>query len=515
MFFQKLRKQMKWIFVVIAVTFAVGLAYLGGIDLGLGRSADTRRGPVAVVNGVKISRAQLDRQVRDQAESLRAYGQSVRYSMRPELEYYAYVILRDHYILLTEARRQKIKVTNKEFDEEYKKQVENFPSRQDFLDELERNGFASEKEFKNWLRENLMVSKLVDSVGNVKVTDAEVARAYEKITASMILIKPKAEGEAGWQLAERLAKEVATKAKSGQNFAQLAKTFSDDQATKLSGGELGEIGHEQLPPAVDDVAFRLPVGGVSDPIKGPDGYYIVRVSARKEATGPDFEKEKENLRKQLADQRRQEEQARWFASLQAQAKVEILDPVLKARDLVGIGKLDEAIAEYQKALAEQDDPYVRLQLARVYEMKKDKVQMIKELERAAAVTPEDVDIQLALGTAYKDADDKEKALAALTKAAEVAPQYDLQVHSQLSQLFSELGRKDLADQEDKKVNEIYALYTQRLEAAQKAQTEAQKANEPAQNTAGESGTGDRTPAGSASGQAGGAAAGQDGAGAKR
>lgn len=469
MLFNRLRKQMKWIFVVIAAAFALGMVIIGA-DGGFGFGGITSgRSAVAVVNGTKITAADLQRAFSEQYLMARLYYQEIPNSMRPELEYYAYLTLRDYNLLLQEARCQKIKVSDKELDEEFKKSRERYPSQEEFLTALQDQGFRGEKDYKEQLRENLMVQKLLDSVGaDIEVSDADVARSYEKITASLILIKPKDEGEAAWTVAERLANDVVAKARSGQDFATLAKTYSDD-SSKLSGGELGEIGHDQLPQAVDEAAFKLSAGQVSDAIKGPDGYYIVKVTARKDASGEDFEKQKEDLRQQLTEQRRQEEQAKWFANLQAQAKIEIKDPVLKARDLVSIGKLDEAIAEYNRALGERDDPYVRMYLARVYEMKKDKVQMIAELERSSQGAPNDYDIQLALGLAYKDADQKEKALAALKKVQELAPQDDLSIHSQLASLFQELGEEELAKQEEQRVNEIWELYQKQQEEAQNSQ----------------------------------------------
>ncbi|MBE3577077.1 MAG: peptidylprolyl isomerase [Limnochordales bacterium] len=472
MLFNRLRKQMKWIFAVIAGALALGMA-IGGAYWHWG-GAGANRGPIAVVNGMEITATDLAAAFADQYRYAQLFYQRIPPSMRPELEYYAYLTLRDFDLLLHEARRQKIKVSDKEVDEAFKKERERYASREEFLAAIQEQGIRNEKEFRERLRESLMVQKLWESIGSdIKISDEEVARAYEKITASLIMIKPKGEGEAAWKVAERLANDVVAKARSGQSFATLAKTYSDDPS-KLNGGDLGEIGHGQLPDQVDEVAFKLAVGQISDAIKGPDGYYIVKVTARKSASGPDFEKQKETLRQQLLEQKQQEARASWFANLQSQAKIEIKDPVIKARDLVSLGKLDEAIAEYNRALGEQDDPYVRLQLARVYEMKNDTAQMIAELERAAQAAPEDYDIQLALAVAYKENKQNEKALATLKKVQQLAPEYDLNIHSQLASHFRELGEEELAKQEEKRVEEIWALYQKQQEEAQKAAEEAEQ-----------------------------------------
>lgn len=67
----------------------------------------------------------------------------------------------------------------------------------------------------------------------------------------------------------------------GANFADIAKTQSDDEATKLGGGDSGTINTDS-----DDsngliaTAKGLTPGQISEPIKGADGYYIVKLNGK-------------------------------------------------------------------------------------------------------------------------------------------------------------------------------------------------------------------------------------------
>ncbi|MBE3583320.1 MAG: tetratricopeptide repeat protein [Limnochordaceae bacterium] len=461
MFFNRLRKQMKWIISVIVVTFAVGLAYVGGAGL-IGRAS--RPTTVAIANGHKISFADLQVATKRMVDlQSMYYGVNVTPALLPEVQYQALQDLINQVILADTARKQKVTVDKKQLDQEV--------ANQEYL-MAEYNW--TKRELRRNVEDQLLAQKLLDSVkGDVKVSDADVARAYERITASQIVIKPKGQSQAGWDVALKLAQDVVKKARGGENFATLAKTYSDDEATKMGGGLLGEIGHDKLPAAVDTAAFALKPGQVTDPVKGPDGYYIIQVTKRVDASGPDFEKQKEQLRQQLADQKGQDRINQWFAQIRAAADVKILDTALAARDLVSQGRLDEAIAQYKKAIEKDpSDPYLHVQLGQVYQIQGQKNLVLSEFETAAGMAPNDAEIQYTVGSLYKDAGKKEQAIAALSKASELDPN-NFQMHLQLAQWFKDLGRDDLAKKEDATVSEILKSYQQ--------QQQAQQAQQPAQS----------------------------------
>ena len=76
---------------------------------------------------------------------------------------------------------------------------------------------------------------------------------------------------------QKKAEDVAKKAKAGGDFAALAKQYSEDDATKEKGGDLGWIVHGQTVPEFEAAAFRLPKGSTSDVIKTPYGLLVIKV----------------------------------------------------------------------------------------------------------------------------------------------------------------------------------------------------------------------------------------------
>lgn len=118
------------------------------------------------------------------------------------------------------------------------------------------------------------------------------------------------------ELARARAAAVAPTLKNASNFAAAAKAAGRTVRTSdalARGGAIPEVGPS---PAVDAVAFALPVGAVSDPIATPNGAVIVRVVNRTSVPPADLAANREATRRELASQRR----AQFFTSYMAKAK---------------------------------------------------------------------------------------------------------------------------------------------------------------------------------------------------
>ena len=74
------------------------------------------------------------------------------------------------------------------------------------------------------------------------------------------------------------ATEVENKLKNGGNFTTLAAEYSTDNTTKENGGEVGWFPQGILISELDQAAFSLPIGNVSEPIVTTNGYYIIKVT---------------------------------------------------------------------------------------------------------------------------------------------------------------------------------------------------------------------------------------------
>ena len=118
----------------------------------------------------------------------------------------------------------------------------------------------------------------------------------ERREASHILIPFGKDPKAALAQAEKILKL----ARSGQNFAALAKKYSQDPGSARNGGNLGWIGRQGFVKPFTDALFAIPkVGDVVGPVKSPYGYHIIRLDAIQPGHTQSFAEVKAQLTTQL------------------------------------------------------------------------------------------------------------------------------------------------------------------------------------------------------------------------
>jgi peptidyl-prolyl cis-trans isomerase D len=149
----------------------------------------------------------------------------------------------------------------------------------------------------------------------------------EQAKASHILFKTEGKDEA---VVRAQAESVLKRAKAGEDFAALAKQYSEDESNNANGGDLGTFGRGSMVPEFEQAAFSMKAGEISDLVKTSFGFHIIKVVEQQPATT-----------RALADVRAEiEDQLRWQkAQQQAEQTAKALETQLKTRaDLDRIAK---------------------------------------------------------------------------------------------------------------------------------------------------------------------------------
>jgi peptidyl-prolyl cis-trans isomerase SurA len=134
-----------------------------------------------------------------------------------------------------------------------------------------------------------------DVIQRISVTPREIDQYLDKqknapeqsaeYNVSHILIAvPQAATPEQLEESDRRAKDVAKRAAEGEDFGKLALAYSNSQ-TALEGGALGWRKGSELPTFLSEVVARLEPGKVSEPLRTPTGYHIVRLNEVRGATG--------------------------------------------------------------------------------------------------------------------------------------------------------------------------------------------------------------------------------------
>lgn len=145
----------------------------------------------------------------------------------------------------------------------------------------------------------------------------------EQIQASHILLKT-GEGKKEEDVRKR-AQDLLAKVKAGADFGELAKKFSEDESNKAKGGDLGFFGRNAMVPEFEQAAFALEPGQVSDVVKTPYGFHIIKLTEKQAGT----QKSINDVRPQIEDQ------IKWERAQQQAERVaeEIADEVDDPADL--------------------------------------------------------------------------------------------------------------------------------------------------------------------------------------
>lgn len=183
-------------------------------------------------------------------------------------------------ILGAQAVKYHIVVTKKNIDDAYQKIVDQSGGPVEVKKVLNDLYGMSEKDFKNLIRDQVLKQKIQDEL-------------MVHIKVRHIFIKD-----------AKLAKEVAKRAKRGENFTTLAKKYSEDTKSASSGGELGYLAKGQLVvndnaiPEFDKAAFSAKVGDIVGPVKTSIGYEIIKIEDKKGTVNENFDSWLVNLKKQ-------------------------------------------------------------------------------------------------------------------------------------------------------------------------------------------------------------------------
>ncbi|MBK9389153.1 MAG: peptidyl-prolyl cis-trans isomerase [Bacteroidetes bacterium] len=150
-------------------------------------------------------------------------------------------------------------------------------------------GLDTTRAFRNELngyRKQLAQSYLTDNRKKEELLKKAYQRTLSEINAWHILISlPQDPSPADTLLAWEKALDIRERINQGEQFEQVARGASDDQSAKINGGNLGYFTAFQMIMPFEDAAFSLKKGGLSNPVRTPYGYHIIKVTDKRPSRG--------------------------------------------------------------------------------------------------------------------------------------------------------------------------------------------------------------------------------------
>ncbi|MDU5109818.1 MAG: peptidylprolyl isomerase [Clostridium sp.] len=152
------------------------------------------------------------------------------------------------------------------------------------------------------IKNNLATNNVTEEIfKDINITDDEIKTYYDshldsfkEANVSHILIKD-----------EETAKEIRERAANGEDFAALAKEFSEDTGTKENGGSLGVTTYDTTKYVTEftDAFKKLKDGEISDLVKSDYGYHIIKVTDYKEKS---LDEAKDTIKSSLENEKKNE-----------------------------------------------------------------------------------------------------------------------------------------------------------------------------------------------------------------
>ncbi len=170
--------------------------------------------------------------------------------------------------------------------------------------------------------------------GRINLTDADLQEAYRRFVreaagssilhAAHIFIGT-AEGasDADVEAARQRALAAATRVRGGERFEDVAAAVSDDAASRASGGDLGEVAPGSIPEALERSLNALADNELSEPVRGPNGWHVMRVTSRRAATPPPFEEVRDRLYAALLNREMLRQQDIYLRELRRTAAIDM------------------------------------------------------------------------------------------------------------------------------------------------------------------------------------------------
>jgi parvulin-like peptidyl-prolyl isomerase len=193
--------------------------------------------------------------------------------------------------LLSEAAtKAKTVVAPEELDKALQAEYGRAGGEQAFLEVLKTNGISIDF-VKTNIQTGLLINKYLDGLlaGQGTASEDEIQKAYQgDKTASVRHILLLTQGKTDQDKAEirKKMEEILARAKSGDDFAALAKQYTEDPGSKENGGLYENFSRGNMVKPFEEAAFSVPIGEISGIIETEYGYHIIKVIDRQKETRP-------------------------------------------------------------------------------------------------------------------------------------------------------------------------------------------------------------------------------------
>ena len=203
------------------------------------------------------------------------------------------------------------------------------------LEALHQQGVSYE-EYKTDFRKQMIMRKFQGRVIQplIKITDKDLESYLLKksgatvdnlsVTLRKIFIRNDSDTAAVARGKESRVQQVYSKLKSGMNFEEAAKLYSDDADAQTTGGLMSPVKLNELSTNIKKEIAPLEEGGFTNPIESDSGFFIFALEKKNFLRDKNFQAQKQQLEFELRNEELQRQTQKWIIAQRRRSKIEII-----------------------------------------------------------------------------------------------------------------------------------------------------------------------------------------------
>lgn len=238
-------------------------------------------------------------------------------------------------LLEQEIKKRKVDVSEKEVDAAIAEIMKhNHMSENELKMALAKEGltyFAYRQRIRNDLGKIRLINREIKS--KLVITEEDIKKIYQEkikdytepveVKLQQIFIPlPRQASSAEVKEAEQKINDLWRRARQGEDFTELARSYSLGPEAK-AGGVLGYFKRQELIPELEEIAFQMEIGEISAVIRSPHGFHILRLLERRGGTPKPFAEVAPQIREAKLQEEAERKFQEWLQSLKKKSFIEI------------------------------------------------------------------------------------------------------------------------------------------------------------------------------------------------
>jgi peptidyl-prolyl cis-trans isomerase SurA len=230
----------------------------------------------------------------------------------------------------------------------------NLGSMEEFEKAVESQGMGWE-DFKAQIRNSLLTQEVIRrEVGShINIPNEDVKKYYEEhqkdfvrpeqVALSEIFLSTEGKSPEEMASVEKKAEDLRNRVVKGEDFNEIAKHFSEGSTAK-DGGVLGVFEHGQLSKQLEDIAFKMDKGQMTDVIQTKTGFEVLRVEAHFQAGLQPLDKVENEIMNRIYSQKMQPTMREYLGQLREQSYVMVKPGYTDTAAVPGASVIQEVAA---------------------------------------------------------------------------------------------------------------------------------------------------------------------------